>query len=212
MARTRLSRARMAAVALGALALVLAPRSAPASVSEQRARLPPPAFCEDPVVGVWRAHVFHERHGFWGIYVLDIHRKSGSPNELVGTMTGEEWPGGAGDAEPGTCQGAVRWRFHVTMNATGRYDAGEVRFDGLDWKIDRVLCGTLPEGFRYNPDHYSGRIDPAIQEFQSVNNDGGIAVNEPIVFRRVTCRDESGPKLAPHVEPPPFLPPAREGC
>jgi hypothetical protein len=50
-------------------------------------------------------------------------------------------------------------------------------------------------------------------EFQSVNNDGGRAVNDPVVFRRVQCNDgehlDSEPRIA--VAPPPFYPPEDEG-
>jgi hypothetical protein len=44
----------------------------------------------------------------------------------------------------------------------------------------------------YRPDHFTGTIDPAIQEFQSVNNDGGRAVNDPMVFRRIACGEGDG--------------------
>ena len=57
----------------------------------------------------------------------------------------------------------------------------------------------------------SGRIDPEIQEFRSVNNDGGPAVNVPQVFRRIRCFP---PQSNPHVtvDPPPFQPPRTGGC
>jgi hypothetical protein len=64
----------------------------------------------------------------------------------------------------------------------------------------------------YNLDHFTGRIDTELQEFQSVNNDGGRAVNEPKVFRRVRCLE---PPMAPHVAiaPPPFYPTSwQRGC
>ena len=45
---------RVVATALVGLlgALVLLPSVAPATVEEQRARLPPPATCQDPIEGV----------------------------------------------------------------------------------------------------------------------------------------------------------------
>jgi hypothetical protein len=44
----------------------------------------------------------------------------------------------------------------------------------------------------YHPDHFTGTIDPQREEFQSVNNDGGRAVNDPMVFRRIGCVDQAG--------------------
>ena len=68
------------------------------------------------------------------------------------------------------------------------------------------ICGSSI-GFGYNLDNFTGTIDPEIQEFQSVNNDGGISVNEPNVFRRIRCFE--GPAPTDDVEPPPFQrPPA----
>jgi hypothetical protein len=44
-----------------------------------------------------------------------------------------------------------------------------------------------------------------------VNNDGGRAINDPTVFRRVRCYE---PPAVPHpvVAPPAFRPPSRSGC
>jgi hypothetical protein len=50
--------------------------------------------------------------------------------------------------------------------------------------LQHRACGH-PHG--YNPDNFSGEIDPWRAEFQSVNNDGDRAVNEPHVFRRIRC-------------------------
>ncbi|MCC6526526.1 MAG: hypothetical protein IT373_28010 [Polyangiaceae bacterium] len=193
-------------------AVMLVTRSAEPSVAEQRARLPPPAKCEDEVVGLWRSHQYNEMFAEWTIFQLEIRRKKGSETELEGRILNETWLGQKTDQEPGMCQGTVPWRFQVSMPAKGSYRNGEVSFQGTSWKLDKVVCGNLPTGFGYNLDHFTGKIDPAIQEFQSVNNDGGKAVNDPTVFRRVKCFDE-GPEVRQpaHVDPPPFLPPNRTG-
>ena len=207
-----LSRAapRVASVAILA-AVTFASRSAAPSVAEQRARLPPPAHCEDEVDGIWRSHQFNETYLEWTIFTLEIHRKKGSASELEGRILNDSWEGQKTDQEPGNCGPTVPWRYQVSMPGAGTYVDGQVSFEGTSWKLDRTVCGTLPLGFGYNLDHFTGKIDAAIQEFQSVNNDGGKAVNEATVFRRVRCFDEDGPKPPLQVDPPPFLPPRQTG-
>ncbi|MCC6523900.1 MAG: hypothetical protein IT373_14675 [Polyangiaceae bacterium] len=216
-ARARIVRGLPRVVALGVLALlVLRPALAPGSVSEQRARLPPPARCQDPIEGMWRSHRFDEQFGRWSIFTLEIHRNKGSDTELVGRIAADGWRGGPADQEPGLCGGARLYRYQVSMPAVGSYRDGEVMFRGTSWKLDADVCHNLPPSWGYNADSFTGRIDPAVQEFQSVNNDGGTAVNDPHVFRRVKCFDEEDaarPVEHPYVEPPPFFPPrAGAGC
>jgi len=77
-------------------------------------------------------------------------------------------------------------------------------------RVDANICGHSTAD-TYNLDHFEGTIDPELQEFQSLNNDGGVHVNFPIVFRRIDCL--SGNEAAMTVEPPPFQPPANGlGC
>jgi hypothetical protein len=117
------------------------------------------------------------------------------------------------DQEPGLCTGTVPYRVRVSMPALGNFENGEVSFWGTSWKMDTVVCGQLPLGFGYRLDHFTGKIDEQRQEFQSVNNDGGRAVNEPTLFRRVRCFDGAGQRPPVHVDPPPFVPPDRsQGC
>ena len=196
------------------VALTFATRSAQPSVAEQRARLPPPAHCEDEVEGIWRSHQYNEMYAEWTIFTLEIHRKKDSKDEVEGSIVNEMWIGTKKDQEPGNCQGTVPWRAQVSMPGVGSYRDGQVSFQGTKWKLDKVVCGHLPPRFGYNLDHFTGKIDPAIQEFQSVNNDGGKAVNDPTVFRRVKCFDKEDERPPPvQVDPPPFLPPARtSGC
>jgi hypothetical protein len=71
----------------------------------------------------------------------------------------------------------------------------------------------VTDTFGYNLDRFSGVIDHEIEEFQSVNNDGGRYVNVPTVFRRVSCDDTKDIKPRVSVEPPPFYPPKEDrGC
>jgi hypothetical protein len=95
------------------------------------------------------------------------------------------------------------------MDGEGELDGMNLRFGGVgQWRLDETLCGSF--NFGYNLDNFSGVIDPAIQEFQSVNNDGGESINEPTVFRRIQCFDS--PISATRVDPPPFEPPRGCGC
>jgi hypothetical protein len=195
-------------------AIVLRPGTSKGSVAEQRSRLPPAAHCEDKVEGEWKAHQYNDVWKQWVIFRLVIHRKPGSPNELVGKIYNETWRGRKVDQEPGPCSEHVPYRTLVSMpEAFGTFKDGQVSFEATAFQFDGLACGKLPPGFGYRPDHFTGKIDEDRQEFQSVNNDGGRAVNEPTLFRRVQCFD--GPTRKPGVEvtPPPFVPPERsDGC
>jgi hypothetical protein len=208
---------RLGKVALVAFAIVggLVPLRAPATVQEQRARLPPPAECDDPVAGIWKSHSYDESYYDWTIFTLDIHRKEGSPTELEGTISNHSWLGPPEQSQPGVCEGLTRYK--VSMDAAGTVVDNAIVFTGHgQWRLDGVLCGEF-NGL-YNLDSFSGTIDPDILEFQSVNNDGGRAVNYPVVFRRVACHageltGEDEARIA--VAPPPFYPPEDEaggGC
>jgi hypothetical protein len=195
-------------------ALVFRPSTSRGSIAEQRSRLPPPAHCEDPVEGEWKAHQYNDVWKNWVIFRLNIRRKPGSPSELVGSITNETWEGTKKDQEPGACGATVPFRIRVSMpDAFGTFTDGRVSFEARAWQFDELVCGTMPRGFGYRPDHFTGKVDEERQEFQSVNNDGGRAVNEPTLFRRIRCFDGPKRKEGVDVKPPPFVPPERsEGC
>ena len=191
-------------VALFAL-LTLASRSAPGTVAEQRARLPPAAECAGKVEGKWKAQVYTAGEGAWYEFDLEIHKVPGSETELTGLVHVHSWRGDPNQASPGPCDGRLHYRG--TMNGRGSYHDGDIAFGGSDFHLDETMCGEMGG---YNPDQFTGRIDERLQEFQSVNNDGGQAVNEPTVFRRIGCFDE-GPKANADVTPPPYYPERRQG-
>jgi hypothetical protein len=176
------------------------------TVAEQRARLPPPAECGDSVVGTWKSHQYHPDQGQWTQFTLEVSRVPDSPDQLTGFIRNHSWVGGATDEQPPPCRGD--WRYKVSMDARGTLTGDHVEFWGIDeWRLDAILCGRMD--FGYNLDHFSGDISQETQEFQSVNNDGGVAVNQPTLFRRIKCHSDIEPIL--DVEPPPFHPPSL-GC
>ncbi|HET6581881.1 MAG TPA: hypothetical protein VFG69_00515 [Nannocystaceae bacterium] len=188
-------------------------RPARATVQEQRARLPPPAQCPDPVAGIWRSHDYDTAYGEWTMFALDVRRVDGSDTDLVGTIANESWRGPAEQSQPGPCLGRLHYR--ISMDAKGSVRDGRIEFTAYgQWRMDELVCGEMTG--RYNLDSFTGQIDPDLLEFQSINNDGGRMVDYRVVFRRVQCQDgttlESEPRIA--VAPPPFYPPedAGAGC
>lgn len=200
-------------IGLGLAAMLFAslfiPRTAPGStVTEQRALLPEPAACEDPVAGVWKSHNYNTFQGQWTEFTLEIRREPANPNTLEGRILNHSWMATVNFPEPPACSGMLR--YEVSMDGRGSVNGLDVEFWGVgQWQMDKLHCGSRL-GFGYNLDHFSGTIDPDLQEFQSVNNDGGIAINEPTVFRRIRCFE--GPAVNADVEPPPFQPPRARGC
>ncbi len=200
--------------------LMLLPSIAPATVEEQRARLPPPASCQDTLEGVWMSHKYEVPYDEWMIFTLEVHRdprgdaaptRQNIPGRipLVGRIEAHAWfgAGPSGSAAPPCSPGIHHWT--VNMTAEGFADGNHFQFWGTRWAVGQVFCG--PRHFGYNLDHFTGVIDPTILEFQSVNNDGGRAINDPTVFRRVRCFEPTSPPH-PVVARPSFHPPRRARC
>jgi hypothetical protein len=207
--RSPTSRLPGATVAAFLLALTVRVPEAPATVAEQRARLPPAAECEHPVEGTWKAVVYSENHLSWYEFVLEVRRVKGSVSALTGMIYVDTWGGGPEQSEPGPCAGYRR--IKGKMEGRGSFADGQVVFGGREFQLVEDICGER-QAVPYDPDQFTGRIEPERQEFQSVNNDGGSAVNEPTVFRRIACFDH-GPveNAGADVKPPPFFPARREG-
>ncbi len=207
-ARRRLVRGALAAaVAVAAMT----PTVAPADIQEQRARLPPPAHCGDPVVGLWRSHKYNPNYADWTVFTIEVRRLQGDPSRLEGRIVNESWSGGPNDPNaPTTCgPGFKHWRVGMPMQGT--ITEGRIDVWGTSWTIEQQWCERWTG---YNLDHFTGQIDPDLEEFQTVNNDGGRAIDDPTLFRRVQCYDGT-PLPAPHVTvtPPPFYPRLRTpGC
>lgn len=202
---------RRVVAAVGVLAVLLLPGRAPATVEEQRARLPPPATCEDAVTGVWKSHQYAADYGDWYVFTLTIHRHPEDQSRLVGSIQAHSWTGGPQQEEPPQCAAGV-WHWTVQMTAEGRVTPdGRITFGGTSWRMENAFCGRSLGAGEYNVDTFSGAIDPERQEFQSLANDGGRAVDVPTVFRRISCHQDPP---SPHVNPvpPDFFPEGGGGC
>lgn len=211
---TQRAPARRSLIAAVAVFIAFTPALLRATVQEQRNRLPPPAHCDDPVEGVWRAHKYDERYTDWHIQTLTIRRQQNEQGQetdmLEGVIHARWWDGGPDVEEPPPCKAGAGDHYTMVMNARGSISKdGFIIFGGIDLRRDRLFCGSW---HGYNIDNFSGKIDPELQEFQSVNNDGGRAVNDPVVFRRISCGED---RPREHHSPiaPPFMPPkVTSGC
>jgi hypothetical protein len=198
----------MRTLAIAAPLVVIAVSVAEATVEEQRARLPPPVDCLTAVAGRWRALKYRESDSQWYEYTLEVDQDRDDSSRLTGMIYVDFWTGPADSTEVPVGPDCT-YHIQVKMDAVGTYRNGDIEFGARDgFEYTGVLCGRARG---YYPDHFTGQLDPALQEFQSVNNDGNVAVNVPTVFRRIGCF-ENGRKQPSDVAPPPFFPKHRSGC
>lgn len=146
-----------------------------------RVLLPEPTECPDPIEGTWRAHKFSPLYGDWAHFTLHIQRDG---DRLSGRIVTRLWQGGAFDREPPPCRIGSH-DYTVSMQAAGRVNGNRITFGARNYRVVRAHCPS--PFFEYNPDRFSGVIDPLTEEFHSVNNDGGRDVNAPYEFQRVSC-------------------------
>ena len=211
-------RRRLVALVLagGALSFVLAPRSAPADIEEQRARLPPPAGCSDPVEGLWMSHAYYPHVGAWYVFVLDVRRTEQAARTLVGETRVEYWHAGVDHPQvPTTCTPGLIHR-RISATADGTIDGPRFVWRGHTLGPEQVVCGGPLNSYELVT--FTGDIDPVRGEFQNILTAGPTWTDIRTVFRRIQCRDGSSPptNAAPGVPPPPMppppMPPASGGC
>jgi len=201
---------------LVAATLVIAKR-APATVAEQRQRLPPPAKCTDPIAGVWMSHDYRADIDRWGIITMELRRVSTTPPELRSRYHHDWWTGAPKESEPPpSCRPGLR---HVISESTGEatYKAPKLEVRGTVLGKHELLCGaSLPERAL---GVLTGDVDESIQEFQSTMTSR--FGTYPIVWRRVRCfEDPAGPDptsspVVKDVAPPAVAPKVRDrscGC
>lgn len=208
-------RAILAVLVAGTAGLHLYTCPALGTIDEQHDRLPPPALCADPVEGFWSAQNYVPAHRQWYAFTLEIHRKEAGKPDLTGEIEVHFWTGTAESTTPPPC-GPGGQDVFITSPGSGVLDGDRVRFEASTYRVDRVTCG--PKKFHYRTERFSGTIDEALEEFQSLDDDGGYLVDEPFVFRRVGCLDSPpavapspAPSSRPAPEPTPAPAPSR-GC
>lgn len=209
-------RVSLLALALGAAGLVLSPRRAPADIEEQRARLPPPAACPDPVEGTWMSHAYYPHVGAWYRFELDVRRTAPGDRTLVGETRVEYWMAGPGQsAVPTTCVPGLQHR-RISAIADGTIDGARFVWRGHTLTPEIVVCGEPLNNYELVT--FRGDIDFAREEFQNVLSAGPTWTDIRTVFRRVRCRPPDGTATPPPptVTPPPPAPPppplAPRGC
>lgn len=153
------------------------------SVTPRTALLPNGGVCTDPVVGTWRAQKYRTADQTWVRFLLAIRRGAGG--ELSGTITSRIWTGNRSDPTPPACT-AFGMDHTWRMNARGRLDGEQLVFRSAGGA--RLIRQDCPRSdATYAPDHFTGRVEPMREVFESVNNDGHYDVDEPYTFRRVSC-------------------------
>jgi hypothetical protein len=153
------------------------------TIEGQRALLPAATTCSDPVAGRWEALKYTPLRGDWVRFTLTVRRAS--DGALDGTILSHTWSGTLFDRTPPGCTFGG-FDLTVTMNAHGRADSsGRITFGASRYSVIANRCVSLEDV--YAPDNFSGTVDAARQEFQSLNNDGANDVNAPYVFRRTGC-------------------------
>jgi hypothetical protein len=207
-----------AASLLVSLCVVGMARRAPATVAEQRARLPPAAECRDPLAGVWRAHLYRPNEGRWAINTMEL-RWSADHTKLLSSYENHFWNGGPDDGEPPPCRPGL-YRRISSSTGEGSFAAGILKVRGTQLGPDRAVCGSAT--FQRALGVLEGTLDPEGNEFRSqMSSRFGVY---PIVWRRIRCLDDAtgldrdtarptvdDPPVAPAAPPPP-APSSAGGC
>ena len=151
--------------------------------------LPSTVECADPVVGTWVSREHYPDFYDWYRFELTIRHDPRNPSQLVGSIGSRSWSGGPEHGVPASCLGEEIQSFDwsVRMSAVGSFDGNAVSLDGRGLNVEGTRCGPRFESHRYNLDHFSGQLVQGGRFLQAVNNDGDRAVDEPHLFRRVSC-------------------------
>jgi len=153
----------------------------PNSLGAQRQRLGGGAECDDAVAGVWKSSIYDPLRGQWYAFTLTMRRDG---EYLSGTIVSKFWTGPRHSARmPSSCAETSLFA-QVSMPATGSVEGTRIRFGARSANVDRVFCG---DHVQYTPDRFSGHVDPDAHELQSIVTDGLNLVDQPMLFRRVSC-------------------------
>lgn len=146
------------------------------------ALLPNGGRCDDPVAGTWRVQKFRPTDRTWVRFIMRVRRQG---DELSGTITSRIWTGRPSNPSPGECT-AFGFDHTWQMTARGRIDGERMTFEATRHRLIRQDCPSSARTM-YAPDHFTGTVDPMREIFDSTNNDGAFDIDEPYLFRRVSC-------------------------
>ena len=99
------------------------------------------------------------------------------------------WTGFATDRRPPPCRPGGYDHTH-RMVASGTIRDNEFSFGATTDQLVRADCPNPMVLSTYYPDRFTGTVDPAREELDTLNNDGHADVNAPYTFRRTACLDE----------------------
>ena len=151
--------------------------------------LPEAIDCDDPVIGTWVSREHYPEHGDWYRFELVVRRDERDPGQLLGVVTSRSWSGTSDRLLPGVCSSdEASFDWSVRMSAVGVFDGSKLSFDGRGLDVEGTRCGPTFQASRYNIDHFTGHLLEGGRYLTAVNNDGDRAVDEPHVFRRISCR------------------------
>jgi hypothetical protein len=138
--------------------------------------------CPDPIAGTWTAHRYSPEFRDWARFTLSITREG---DDLRGTIRTRMWRGMPSDTRPPPCTPGG-WDYTVEMSARGHVRDHHFDFGAREHHIAQVECAS--PAFGYNPDHFTGEADDALDQLHTTNNDGGRDVNASYTFRRSSCQ------------------------
>ena len=140
--------------------------------------------CADPISGVWTARVWRDRQQKWDMVVLTIRRTDQAA--LEGTIEVFTWDGDADQRRPRRCSDGSPAMSHVIQSATGALAGDRFDLQGAEPRWLRAICAPT-SSVGYQPDHFSGVLQPTASRLDTVNDDGNTDQGRPHVFSRTTC-------------------------
>lgn len=73
------------------------------------------------------------------------------------------------------------------MSATGSVEGSSVSFGGRSLHVEGTRCGPRFAATHYALDPFSGEPVEGGRFLRAVNNDGGRSLDDPHLFRRISC-------------------------
>ena len=142
--------------------------------------------CTDPALGTWVSRQYSPWHG--GYYEFTLNVRADGAHGLRGEILSHFWVGSAlSEDGPATCDPDVGEEWVVHMPAVGRRDGNRFSFRGTSFSVREATCGQTPTSGDYNLDRFSGELTMDGDGIKTVNNDGGVFIDVPTAFTRISC-------------------------